>query len=228
MFLFIFGAGFSKTLSLGNFGISYLQFVFPGIIAMNVMGTAFFSTISTVWDREFGFLKEILVAPVSRVSVAVGKTLGAVVIATIQATFMLILGPFIGLKIAPLSFVYVILIMIVLAFATASLGLLMASLVKTMENFGLLLNLLVFPMFFLSGAFFPLNNAPKWMMALSAIDPVTYGVDSFRAILLRNELTAVSSAYILHPIYQNVLFLGVFAVVMISAAVFAFNKRGAL
>jgi ABC-2 type transport system permease protein len=228
MFLFIFGAGFSKTLSMGNFGVNYLQFVFPGIIAMNVMGTSFFSTISTVWDREFGFLKEILVAPVSRVSVAIGKTLGAVTIATIQATIMLLLGPLIGLKIAPISFVYVILIMIILAFATASLGLLLASLVKTMENFGLLLNLLVFPMFFLSGAFFPLSNAPKWMMMLSEINPLTYGVDSFRSILLHNELIGTSSAYILHPIFVNVLFLCIFAAVMISCAVYAFNKRGAL
>jgi ABC-2 type transport system permease protein len=228
MFLFVFGSGFSKILSTGNFGVNYLQFVFPGIIAMNVMGTSFFSTISTVWDREFGFLKEILVAPVSRVSVAVGKTLGAVAIATIQATIMLILAPFIGLKIDPMAFIYLIIIMLLLAFATASLGLLLASLVKTMENFGLVLNLLVFPMFFLSGAFFPLNSAPPWMTLLSEINPVTYGVDSFRSILLHNELTAVSSVYILHPIYVNVLFLGIFAAVMITCAVYAFNKRGAL
>jgi ABC-2 type transport system permease protein len=224
MFLFVFGAGFSKVLSVGNFGVDYIQFVFPGVIAMNVMGTSFFSTISTVWDREFGFLKEILVAPIPRVSIAIGKTLGAVAIATIQATIMLILGPFIGLKISLLAFVSVIGVMILLAFATASLGLLFASLVKTMENFGLVVNLLVFPMFFLSGAFFPVNAAPGWMKALSAVNPVTYGVDSFRSILLGSN----AAAYALHPIGLNLIFLGAFAAAMIGASVYAFNKRGAL
>ena len=224
MFLFVFGAGFAKTLSSGNFGVDYIKFVFPGVIAMNVMGTSFFSTISTVWDREFGFLKEILVAPVPRVAIAIGKTLGAVAIATIQATIMLLLAPLIGLNVTALSFVSVVGVMIILGFATASLGLLFASIVKTMENFGLIINLLVFPMFFLSGAFFPLKNTPTWMMTLSSADPVTYGVDSFRSIMLG----ANAAGYILHPMGFNLAFLGIFAAIMIGASVFAFNKRGAL
>jgi len=139
MFLAIFGAGLSQTLATGNFGVDFVQFMYPGIIAMGIMGVAFFSTISTVWDREFGFLKEILVAPVSRVSVALGKTLGATTIASIQAFILLILAPFIGITISFGIIPQLLFFMILLAFAISGFGLLIASLMKTTESFGLLM-----------------------------------------------------------------------------------------
>jgi ABC-2 type transport system permease protein len=226
MFLFVFGSGFRQTLAVGNFGVDFLQFMFPGIIALNIMGTAFFSTISTVWDREFGFLKEILVAPVSRTSIALGKTLGAVTIATAQACFILLLAPLIGLKLSvPILFMLVP-VMVLLAFAIAGLGLLFASLVRTMENFGLVMNLLVFPMFFLSGAFFPLTSVPKWLAAVAAVNPLTYGVDIFRNIILRPQVSAeILGRYIVHPLATDVVFLLGFSAAMIGSAVFFFNKK---
>jgi ABC-2 type transport system permease protein len=226
MFLFIFGTGLSKTLTTGNFGLDFMQFMYPGIIAMSVMGVAFFSTISTVWDREFGFLKEILVAPVSRAAIALGKTFGAATLASIQAFILLALAPIIGVKIHFAIIPRLFLFMLLLAFSISGLGLFIASLMKTMESFGLLMQILVFPMFFLSGAFFPLNAVPLWMRALSDINPLTYGVDAMRQILLGNQVaSAILSNLSLHSVTINALFLLGFSATMVSLAVWAFNKR---
>ncbi|RMD59650.1 ABC transporter [Candidatus Parcubacteria bacterium] len=226
MFLAIFGTGLRQTLAQGNFGVDFVQFMYPGIIAMSVMGVAFFSTISTVWDREFGFLKEILVAPVSRTAIAIGKTLGATTIAALQALILLILAPFIGisihLAIIPKLFVFILL----LSFTISGMGLLIASLMKTTESFGLLMQILVFPMFFLSGAFFPLTAVPAWMSALSHINPLTYGVDAFRQIIIGAQVSPeVIQNIILYPIHINALFLIIFSIVMVAAAVCAFNRK---
>lgn len=226
MFLLIFGTGLRQTVNNPNFGFDFIQFMYPGIIAMSVMSVAFFSTISTVWDREFGFLKEILVAPVSRISIAVGKTLGATTIATLQALILLILAPFIGIKIGSAIIFELLFFMILIAFTISGLGLLIASLMKTTESFGLLMQLLIFPMFFISGAFFPLNNVPFWMSALSKINPLTYGVDALRQVLLKNQVSQIIlTKFALRSIFSNALFLLVFSIVMLSLAVLAFNKR---
>lgn len=226
MFLVIFGTGLRQALASSSLGIDFVKFMYPGIIAMNVMGVAFFSTISTVWDREFGFLKEILVAPISRTSIAVGKTLGATTVASTQALLLLILAPVIGITLNLALVPHLILFMLILAFAISGLGLLIASLIKSLESFGLLMNLLVFPMFFLSGAFFPLTSVPGWMKVIAAINPLTYGVDALREIMLGSELsTSAMSKIILHSQPVNALYLIGFSAVMISAAVLAFNKR---
>jgi len=226
MFLLIFGAGLSNTLAAGNFGVDFIKFMYPGIIAMSVMGVAFFSTVSTVWDREFGFLKEILVAPVSRTSIAIGKALGATTIASLQALILLILAPFIGVQLHIFSVLQLFVFMLLLSFAIAGIGLLIASLMKTTETFGLVMQVLIFPMFFLSGAFFPLTNVPAWMTIISRANPLTYGVDAMRQIILNGEIPQRAlSRLVLYPITVNVLFLLIFSAVMISAAVVAFNKR---
>ena len=226
MFLVIFGSGLKQTLAAGNFGVDFVQFMYPGIIAMSVMSVAFFSTISTVWDREFGFLKEILVAPTSRVAVAVGKTLGATTIAAIQAFILLVFAPFIGVKLGLAVLPPLLLFMLLLAFAISGLGLLIASLIKTTQSFGLLMQLLIFPMFFISGAFFALTAVPSWMSVLAKINPLTYGVDAFRQILLNSQVASnVLEKLSLHTIPVNALFLAVFSIVMVGAAVTAFNKK---
>jgi ABC-2 type transport system permease protein len=226
MFLFIFGVGLRQTLAQGNFGVDFIQFMYPGIIAMSVMGVAFFSTISTVWDREFGFLKEILVAPVSRTAIAIGKTLGATTIAAIQGLMLLILAPFIGVSIHFAVILPLFFLMLLLSFAISGMGLLIASLMKTTESFGLLMQVLIFPMFFLSGAFFPLTAVPLWMNALSKINPLTYGVDAFRQVILNSQIPSeVIKNIVLYSIQVNTLFLVIFSLIMISAAVFAFNRK---
>lgn len=227
MFLVIFGAGLSKTLATGNFGVDFVQFMYPGIIAMSVMSVAFFSTISTVWDREFGFLKEILVAPASRAAVAFGKTLGATTIASIQALILLIFAPLIGVTIHFAVLPQLVIFMLLVAFAISGMGLLISSLMKTTESFGLVMQVFIFPMFFISGAFFPLTAVPSWMKALSYVNPLTYGVDAIRQILLGNQVAeAVLSRLSLHAISIDTLFLAGFSAVMVVSAVYAFNRKG--
>jgi ABC-2 type transport system permease protein len=225
MFLVIFGAGLGSTLTKGNFGVDYIKFMYPGIIAMNVMGIAFFSTVSTVWDREFGFLKEILVAPISRTSIVVGKILGAVTVASTQALLLLALAPFLGIHLNILIIIKLFLFMMLLAFAISGLGLLIASLMKTTESFGIIMQVLIFPMFFLSGAFFPLTNVPLWMTILSRFNPLTYGVDGMRHIILSGIPTELAQKLFLYPVQINILILLAFSVFMVSIATLAFNKR---
>ena len=226
MFLFIFGMGLQETLAAGNFSMDFIQFMYPGIIAINVMGVAFFSTISTVWDREFGFLKEILVAPVSRTAIVLGKILGATTVAVLQALILLIIAPFISVN---LSFIIVLKLffsMALLAFSISCLSLLIASLMTTMESFGLLMQVLIFPMFFLSGAFFPLTTVPFWMTVLSKINPLTYGVDALRQIILGPQVSAeVINSVALHSVSTNTLFLIVFSLIMVTIAVLTFDRN---
>lgn len=225
MFLVIFGTGFKQTLATGGFGVDFIKFMYPGIFAMTIMGTAFFSTVSTVWDREFGFLKEILVAPVSRVSIALAKTLGATTIAVLQSLILLVLAPIMGL---PLTFILVLklmVFMILLAVAISGLGLLIASLMKSTESFGIIMQIFILPLFFLSGAFFPLTAVPRWMEILSKLNPLTYGVDAFRQIILNGSVPqAVIDKLVLFPPHADALFLLGFAILMILLAILAFNR----
>jgi ABC-2 type transport system permease protein len=225
MFLIVFGSGFRQTLASG-LGMDFLAFMYPGTIAMTVMGVAFFSTVSTVWDREFGFLKEVLVAPIPRTAIALGKTIGAATIASVQALILLGLAPVIGVELHPARIPLLILYMLMLSVAVSGLGLLVASLMKTTESFGIVIQILIFPMFFLSGAFFPLTEVPKWMEVLSNLNPLTYGVDALRQVILRGDIPwEVADRIFLYSLPINGLFLLGFSTVMVLAAVIAFNKR---
>jgi len=226
MFLVIFGVGLSSTLTTANFGIDFIKFMYPGIIAMNVMGVAFFSTVSTVWDREFGFLKEILVAPVSRTSIVLGKIVGAITIASTQALLLLVLAPIIGISLHIYVVIELFLFMLLLALAISGIGLLIASLMRTTESFGLVMQLLIFPMFFLSGAFFPLTNVPLWMTVVSRFNPLTYGVDAMRQMILGGQvIPELASKIFLYPIYLNIVLLLIYSLIMIFLATLAFNRR---
>lgn len=226
MFLAIFGSGLRDTLAQGNFGIDFMQFMYPGIIAMSVMGVAFFSTISTVWDREFGFLKEILVSPTSRTAVAIGKTLGATTIASTQALILLAIAPVLDISLSWSMVPALLFFMVLLAFTISSLGLLIASLMRTTESFGLLMQLLIFPMFFVSGAFFPLTAIPVWLEWIAKVNPLSYGVDAIRQVILGSQVPEVLLEQLsLYSTYTDALFLLGFSAVTILAAVVAFNKK---
>jgi len=226
MFLAIFGLGLRNTLAQGNFSVDYVQFMYPGIIAMSIMGVTFFSTVSTVWDREFGFLKEILVAPVPRLSIVIGKALGATTIAASQALILLLLTPFIGISVHISILPLLLLFMILLALAVAGLGLLIASLMKSTESFGLLMQVLVFPMFFLSGAFFPLTAVPFWMAVLSRLNPLTYAVDAFRQLLLGAQAQQALVKIVLFPVMVDGMILLMLAGGLLIAASVLFNREG--
>jgi ABC-2 type transport system permease protein len=190
LFLLVFGTGLSSSLrgaAAGSLGgvPGYVYFLYPGVVAMAVLFTGTFSAMSTVWDREFGFLKEVLVAPVSRRGVAIGKALGGSTQAVLQGCIVLLLGPLIGVGLSPLLVGQMIALMFVLGFAMTSLGIAVASRVQTLEGFGVVVNLFTMPLFFLSGALFPLVGIPGWLAVLTRLDPATYGVDPLRRVVLQ-------------------------------------------
>lgn len=198
LYLFIVGHGISAGLRFAAAppGVSYIQFMYPGIIGMSVLFTAFFSAMSVIWDREFGFLKEVLVAPVPRWAVALGKIFGGSTVAMVQGSILLLLAPFISVRLDVATVLQLLFVMLVIAFGITSLGLVIAARMESMQSFGVIMNFMVMPLYFLSGAIFPLTSAPAWLMALSRADPLTYGVDALRHILYRGtpviELTQFS------------------------------------
>ncbi len=193
LFLIVFGTGLSSALkgafggvagAGGSAGINYVQFIYPGIIGMAVLFTSIFSAMSIVWDREFGFLKEVLVAPIDRSAIAIGKTLGGSTQAMVQGLILLVLAPFIGVTLTPLAVLELIPLIFVLAFALTALGVALATGMKSMQGFQAVMNFLMMPIFFLSGALFPLNNLPGWMTVLTRLDPAGYGIDPLRRVIL--------------------------------------------
>jgi ABC-2 type transport system permease protein len=200
LYLLIFGTGLSSALSGAGGGIAgaaasgtpggltYTQFIFPGIIGMAVLFSAIFGAMSIVWDREFGFLKEVLVAPIDRSAVAIGKALGGATQAMIQGLVLLILAPLIGLDLSLGMILALVPLTFVLAFALSSLGVAIASRMKSMQGFQMVMTFLMMPMFFLSGALFPLQGLPVWMDVLTKLDPAAYGMDPLRRIVLSTAL----------------------------------------
>ncbi len=236
LFLVVFGSGLSSAIgrlgqTSGMPGLNYVQFMFPGIIVMAVLFTAIMSAISVVWDREFGFLKEVLVAPVPRWAVAVGKALGGSTTAVFQGVIILVFAPFIGAGLTPLAVVELLPAMFLTAFAMSSVGLLIAARMKTMEGFQVIMNFLLMPMFFLSGALFPLANLPGWLTVLTHIDPVSYAVDAIRRIILLNagvpnavvDQLGISLYGLPLSAGLDLLLLVAFAMIMILLAVRAFE-----
>jgi ABC-2 type transport system permease protein len=226
LFLFVFGGGLAPAMSgLARGQLNFTEFMFPGILGMAVLFTSIFSAVSIVWDREFGFLKEVLVAPVSRTSVAIGKVAGGSTVAMFQGLIVLILAPFIGVRLTLDQILILIGLMLLLAAVMTSFGILLAARQQTMEGFQMMMQFLVLPMFFLSGAFFPLHGVPLWMQWLADINPVTYAVDPLRQVALRASASAqILDALRLHPIAIDVALMVAFGVVFIVPAVWLFSR----
>ncbi len=184
LFLLALGYGLGGVFQAAGQG-SYLQFLAPGVIGMAIIFTSIFNGVQIIWDRRFGFLKETLVAPVSRVAIMLGRTFGGATVATLQGCIVFVLTLAFGFH--PYSWAFVIPAILVM-FLTASLfsafGITVASFVTDMQGFQLVLNFLVMPMFFLSGALFPLTHIPLLLRVLATIDPLSYGVDGMRALLI--------------------------------------------
>lgn len=211
LFLFIFGAGLSSSIGVASSQLppgaqlNFQTFLFPGVLSMTVLFTAIFSAVSIVWDREFGFLREVLVAPISRTSVVLGKAFGGSTIAMMQGTIMLIFAPLIGVKLSVGLVVLLMLEMLLLAFTLTSLGIVIASRMKSMEGFQMIMNFILMPMFFLSGALFPLRNLPDWLSILTKLDPVTYGVAPLRQAILSSQGLPT---FVLNQLGANVTIFG--------------------
>jgi ABC-2 type transport system permease protein len=191
-------------------GGSYLQFMAPGIIGMAVLFTSVFSGIALLWDRQFGFLKETLVAPVPRINVMIGRTLGGATVAMLQGLLIVIVCLIAGFR--PVSWVGIpvgIGFMAMIAIVFAALGTSIGSSLQDMQGFQLIMNFLVLPIFFLSGALFPLNNLPKALAFVTALDPLSYGVDGLRAALIGTaHFGALLDAVVLVIVGAGLLCLG--------------------
>jgi ABC-2 type transport system permease protein len=183
-YLLALGYGLGSIFQAAGQG-NYIEFLVPGIIGMTIIFSSIFNGMAVIWDRQFGFLKETLVAPVPRVAVMLGRTLGGATVSTAQGCIVFILTLFFGFH--PYSWALVIpaiLIMLLIATLFSALGIMVASLLSDMQGFQLIMNFLVMPMFFLSGSLFPLNNVPLLLGLIAQIDPLSYGVDAMRTTLI--------------------------------------------
>jgi len=184
LYLLVLGFGLGPVFQKAGRG-SYLQFMAPGIVGMSVLFTSVFSGIALLWDRQFGFLKETLVAPVPRIRIMIGRTLGGATVAILQGILIMIVCLIAGFRPVsllsiPLGFVF----MAMIAILFAALGTTIGSSLQDMQGFQLIMNFLVLPIFFLSGALFPLNNLPKALAFVTSLDPLSYGVDGLRVVLI--------------------------------------------
>jgi ABC-2 type transport system permease protein len=203
-------------------GLNYVQYIAPGIIGMAILFTSVFSGISIIFDREFGFLKEILVAPVSRLAIVLGKALGGTTTAMIQGMIMFVLSLFFGVALssefgAPVGFVMAVVFMFLIGLTFVSLGIAIASKVESMEGFQMIMSFLIMPMFFLSGALYPINVMPDWLKILTYIDPLSYGVDG-----LRHAIQGSSTAQF--PLYVDFGVLLGFCAAMLALGAYLFKK----
>lgn len=198
LFLVAFGFGFGPVFQEAGQG-SYLQFLVPGIISMSILFSSIFSGIELIWDKQFGFLKETLVAPVSRLKIMIGRVLGGATIAVMQGIIILLISLLFGFKIYSVWFaLFSIIVMFVTAILFTAIGTAIASKLTDMQGFQLLMNLLVMPLFFLSGALFPLENLPKAISIITSLNPLTYAVDLIRYLLIGiNSFSVIFSIVIL-------------------------------
>lgn len=215
LFLVALGFGFGPIYQKAGGG-SYIQFLAPGIIAMSVLFTAMFSGIGIIWDRQFGFLKETLVAPVSRLEIMIGRTLGGATVAILQGIMVLLISFLAGFRLTDfLCLPLVLLFMLLMALLFTALGTAIASFLEDMHAFQLIMNFLVMPMFFLSGALFPLQNLPKALRIAARLDPLSYGVDGLRG--------ALGAGYHFGFI-QDFLILGIATSLLLVIGTYLFSK----
>jgi ABC-2 type transport system permease protein len=184
LWLFVIGSGLGAANPSTIPGVDYQLFIFPGIVAMSIIFSSVFFGSYIIWDRKFDFLKSVMVAPVSRATVFVGKTLGGMTTSLIQASILLAVGAAIGVPFTPISLLQAVAVILLMSFGLTSLGLALGSYMYSLEGFQMIVSFVVFPLFFLSGALFPLDDLPGWLGILTAADPATYGVDALRQAML--------------------------------------------
>lgn len=221
LWLVIIGSGFSKLIDTGG-DVTYSQFIVPGIIGMTILFSSIFSTISIVWDREFGFLREMLVAPISRMTIIIGKIISGVMISLFQGILILSIAPFFGITITLNQFLMMIILMALVSLSITSFGLLIASFLTSLEGFSAIMNFVVLPMFFLSGALYPVKSLPLFLQYLSKINPLSYGIDSFKHIILTADAESVLSTDF--SLVMDISVVVVFSIIMIILTSFSFER----
>lgn len=226
LFLVIFGAGFGRVIGPLAPDVDFIQFMYPGIVAMTVLTSSLFAGVSVVWDREFGFLREILVAPIGRSGIVLGKAIGATLSGLLQVLLMLVLAPLLGLSLTPQIVIGLVPLVVILALGLSGLGILIASFMTSQQGFQLVMQLLIFPLIFLAGVFFPVNDVPLWLEVASKLNPLTYGVDAIRQLFLGADagLGVVVLGHTM-TILEEVLVVGVLGAVLLAGAVVAFSRQ---
>ncbi len=199
LFLFVLGSGLQRLSSHGTHGVSLKTFIYPGILCIVVLFTAMFSAASIVWDREFGFLREMMVAPVRRGSIVIGKCLGGATVAGIQGVIVIALAGVVGVPYNVVMIVEIFLLQLLLAFTITAFGVMLAVRIKQMQSFMGVMQMIVTPMFFISGALFPASGLPGWLAVLNRLDPLTYAVDPMRKIVFDHIHLSASARRALEP-----------------------------
>ncbi len=219
-FLTILGVGLGGMIQMPG-GESFIDWLAPGIVGMAILFSATMSGVSVLWDKQFGFMKEILVAPVSRLSIMLGKTFGGATTSIIQGLLLFFIAGLIGVKMPGVAgFLLAFLFMVILALGFVSLGLAIASRLDDPVAFPIVMNFLVMPLFFLSGAFFMINTAPGWLQTFAYFNPVTYGVDGLRGAIL-------GGSYSQFPLWLDFAVLAIFSLLMILLGAYLFKKTKA-
>jgi ABC-2 type transport system permease protein len=215
-FLLFLGFGLNSVVNIPGLGENYIQFLIPGMVAMSVLFTSVFSGIQIIWDKQFGFLKETLVAPVSRMEIMLGQTFGGATTAVIQGILIMVLSLFLGLKVQSFpGFLIALGFMILIGISFTAFGIAIASRMEDMTGFQLIMNFVIFPIFGLSGALFPISSLPGWLGPITLFDPLTYGVEG-----IRYGLTGVTQ---ISP-FISFMVIGGFACIMTIIGAFLFRK----
>lgn len=207
--------GHSLKPAVTNLGVDYTKYLFPGVLGMTLVFTALHSAISIIWDREFGFLKEVMVAPIPRSAVMLGKVLSGTVEACLQGLTTLVFAPLIGLWPTLIQVGELLLVMFLVSFSLTALGTAIAARMTSFEGFGTISNFIIMPMYFLSGAIYPVDRLPLWIKSLTVINPLTYCIDAIRAITVGLNV---------FPLMQDLSLIIVFGLVMLLVAYPAFLR----
>ena len=198
LFLFVLGSGLSTLVGSRSGSVDFRTFLFPGVLATSVLFTAVFSGISMVWDREFGFLREMMVAPVSNLAIVGGKCLGGATVATVQSLVIVALAGLVGVPYSPVMIGELVLLLFLMSFLMTAMGLVLAARVKSIQTAMPLVQLIITPMMFLSGSLFPLAGLPVWLSVVTRLNPLTYVVQPMRHLVLqRLDLTAAEQVRLL-------------------------------
>jgi ABC-2 type transport system permease protein len=236
LFLFVLGAGLEQLSSAATHGVELKTFIYPGVLSLAVMFTAMFSAASIVWDREFGFLREMMVAPVRRSSIVIGKCLGGATVASLQGVILIVLAPLVDVPYSPELILGIFALQLLLAFSITAFGVMVAARIKQMQSFMGVMQMIVMPMFFISGALFPVAGLPAWLAVLNRLDPLTYAVDPMRRLVFAHIDISPAAQAALDPgvtwwgwrVPTPLEIFVVFALglVMLGIAIWEFNADG--
>ncbi len=207
--------GGSLRPAVTDLGVDYAKSLFPGVLGMTLVFTAMHSAVSIIWDREFGFMKEVLVAPIPRSAVMLGKVLSGSVEAFLQGLTTMVFAPLVGLWLAPIQVIELLALMLLVSFSLTALGTALASRMTSFEGFGAISNFVIMPMYFLSGAIYPVDRLPLWIRSLTVVNPLTYSVDGLRGVTLGLNV---------FPMGQDLAIIAVFGLLMMVIAYPAFAK----